>query len=286
MTKIEHYHRPKTVQEASELLVASGNHGAIVAGSTSITIRRPSVVTTLVDLSRVGLDKIVSTPTEVTIGAMTPLSTLVSHPEIQGLYDGVLSDAASMVGSSPLRNRITLGGNAIQVLPWSDLPGVLIALKARFHFEGRKSQVVEAAKFYEQHPSKTLEPGDILTSIEIPRPTTPVRATYHKEAKTRFDYAALTVTTVCWFDANTVSDARVTYGSIRPMPVRSTEAESELVGRVPTADDIVRAAARASGAIDPSQDYRYSKEYRSRLLKVWTKRCLTSTLSPKTKVEA
>jgi len=266
------------MDEAVALLKEGQGRAVVLAGGTSLTVRPPPSVTTLVDLSRLGLTGVEDDGSTYTIKACTTLADLAESPLMQKAYGGVVADAAGRVAATPLRNLITAGGNAVQVLPWSDLPAVFLALGAEFQVKGDKERTIPAADFYASHPRKSLAPHDIVTGIRITKPVGRATGAFAKVAKTAFDYAALGVTAVCWFSGDQVRDCAVTLGAVRPLPTRVPQAEEEIVDRVPTREDVVRAAGRAAGAIDPSQDYRYSKEYRGQLIKVWVKRCLLDAL--------
>jgi carbon-monoxide dehydrogenase medium subunit len=278
MGRIQHYERPVTLEAAVALLQEKRGAAAVLAGGTSLSLRVPPMVTTLIDLSGLGLTGIEDRGDSTAILACTSLAELAGARVFQDRYDGLLARASSQVASTPLRNMITIGGNATAVYPWSDLPAVLLALDASFVIAGRQNLVVPAQEFYAQHPRTRLSYGDILTEIRIPKPVGRAGGSFVKVGKTRFDYAALSVAVVCRFSGARVEECRVTLGAVRPLPLRVPQAEEEIAGRVPTKEDIIRAAARAAGAVEPSQDFRYSPDYRRQLIKVWVKRCLHDVL--------
>ena len=278
MGRIQYYERPETLEQAVSLLVEKRGKACVLAGGTSLAVRMPPGIDTFVDLSGTGLAGIEDRGASVAIKACTTVAELAESRVFKNIYGGLFTKAALAVASTPLRNMITVGGNAVQVLPWSDLPGVFLAVNAEMVIDGPNPRVLPASEFYSVHPRTFLETGDILTEIRVPKPVGRVEASFKKVAKTKFDYAALSVTTVLWCTAEAVRECSVSLGSVRPLPLRVPQAEEEITGRDPIRDDLVRAAARAAGAIEPSQDYRYSKEYRRQLIKVWVKRCLLDAL--------
>jgi xanthine dehydrogenase YagS FAD-binding subunit len=113
--------QPDSVAEATRLLHDNGDGAWIMAGGLDSfdwlkdRIKKPNV---LVDLS--GIDELrgirVSSDGPgggIEIGAMTTLTEIANHPEIQKNYS-VLSDAVSVVASPQIRNQGTLGGNVSQ----------------------------------------------------------------------------------------------------------------------------------------------------------------------------
>ena len=75
---------------------------------------RTKRVSTVVDLSQVNeLRGIKEVDGGLEIGAMTTLTTVVTHPVVKAKF-GILAEAAEMVASPQIRNQATLGGNVSQ----------------------------------------------------------------------------------------------------------------------------------------------------------------------------
>jgi len=109
--------QPGSAAEAQKLLQQHGEDAWVMAGGLDSfdwlkdRIKKPKV---LVDLSGVEeLEGIRVTSGGVEIGAMTTLTEIANHPEIQKNY-GVLAQAVSLVASPQIRNQGTLGGNVSQ----------------------------------------------------------------------------------------------------------------------------------------------------------------------------
>ena len=278
MSRFVNYERPASLQEAMSILREKKGRAVVLGGGTSLSIRPQPRVDTLVDMSQLGLTGIEEEGNDVVIQAWTTVSEVEASPLLKSLYGGVVSKCAARMGSTPLRNVITVGGNVVQVFPWSDLPGVLMALDASIVVQGEAQRAAAARDFFAAHPRTFLDPDEVVTQIRIPKPSGHASGAYAKVSKTVVDYAALSVTAVCEFDGSEVTHCAVALGSVRPLPVRVRPAEEEMIGRVPGREDVLRAAGRAAGAIEASVDYRYSKEYRRQLIKTWVKRCLFETV--------
>ncbi|MFH1532017.1 MAG: FAD binding domain-containing protein [Pseudomonadota bacterium] len=276
MSQIAEYHRPRTLEEALKLLQQGGGKAVVLAGGTSLGVRLPSRVEVFVDMADLGLDTIEEQDGVVVIGAGTRVADLLSSPVLDRLYGGILPRAARGLASTPLRNRITVGGNAVQVLPWSDLPGVLLAMDASFEIcsAGGRSRTLTADEFYARHPRTHLSPAEMVTGIRIPVPRYTHLGAFHKVGRTKVDYAGLTVTTTLQMEQNRVVTCRIVAGALRPLPVRIRQAETTTENQQVSRDLFVRAGAIAAGAVEPTRDFRYSQRYRKHLLKVWTRRCL------------
>lgn len=274
MGHVKQFVRPASLKEAVSLLKEYKGKAALLAGGTSLCVRMPPGVEALVDMSRLGLSGVELRDGKLCIKACTTLSELSNNEYASTLYQGLLRKAALRIGSTPLRNLITVGGNAFHVLPWSDLPGVLLATRAEFVLAGDEYRAVQADEFYSSSPRTMVKPHEILTEIRIPVPAVQVGASFQKVSKTRFDYAAISVTAVCHMMGSTVQDCRVVLGSVRGLPLRATAAEEAVRGKTPTRQEIVAGSARVAGSVEPGQDFRYSQDYRRHLVKVWVRRCL------------
>ncbi len=109
--------QPASVEDATALLREHGDQAWVMAGGLDSfdwfkdRVKRPAVV---VDLGGIEtLKGITATANGLEIGAMTPLTEVVEHPEIRERY-GLLSEAASLVASPQIRNQGTIGGNNTQ----------------------------------------------------------------------------------------------------------------------------------------------------------------------------
>lgn len=280
MSSIAEYHRPRTVEDALRLLQQGGGRAVLLAGGTSLAVRMPARTTALVDIADLGLDTIDERDGALVLGAGVRVAALLDDPRVRGLYGGLLPAAVRSMATTPLRNRITLGGNAVQVLPWSDLPGVLLAMDAIFEIQGPpgRTRTLPADEFYARHPRTQLSPAEMVTRVRIPIPRQAHLGAFHKVGRTRVDYAGLSVAVTLRLEQNQILEARVVVSALRPLPARIPQAEATLQGQQAGRELFVRAGAIAAGAVEPTRDVRYSIRYRKHLLKVWTRRCLEDAM--------
>ena len=69
-------------------------------------------------------------------------------------------------------------------------------------------------------------------------------------------------------------EARIALGAVAPTPMRATEAEACLVGKELVEERAMEAGEIASKEAQPISDIRASKEYRTEMIKVLTKRAV------------
>ena len=113
------YVRPTTIDETLLLLGQNGESEtrALAGGTDLLTLMKGDIAapTRLVDIKRLAeLPRgITVTDAGVTIGALTTLSEIETHPLIQQQYT-VLAEAAAVAATPQLRNMATIGGNLLQ----------------------------------------------------------------------------------------------------------------------------------------------------------------------------
>jgi carbon-monoxide dehydrogenase medium subunit len=79
-------------------------------------------------------------------------------------------------------------------------------------------------------------------------------------------------------NGDTCTAARIGLTNVSPIPMRATNAEQALVGKVVT-DAVLEAVGQAAAAeCDPSADLRGSVEYKRDLIRVLTKRAIRQAI--------
>jgi xanthine dehydrogenase YagS FAD-binding subunit len=128
----------------------------------------------------------------------------------------------------------------------SDMCVALAALDAKIHVQGVNGmRVLPLTEFHRlpgDHPEieTVLEPGELVTAVELPPPAMAARSTYRK-VRDRASYAFAAVLEV---KNGTVKDVRLALGGLAHKPWRARKVESALKGGAATADAF-RAAAEA-----------------------------------------
>src|SRR4029077_7305668 len=120
----------------------------------------------------------------VRIGAALPLTEIALR---WGSAPPVFSEWLLLFASPPIRNRATLGGSLATASPIGDSAPLLMALDAVVHIAGaRERRTVPVASFFTGYRHTVLEPGEMLTAIEIPKPFAS-SIQFYKAAKRRVD---------------------------------------------------------------------------------------------------
>ncbi len=120
----------------------------------------------------------------------------------------------------------------------SDMAVALAVLDARVHVRGvQGAHVLALDDFYRlpgDDPTRdtTLEPGDLVTAVELPAPSALTRTSAYRKARDRASYAFAVGAVAAAVDmaADVVSDVRIALGAVAPRPWRARLAEDALRG--------------------------------------------------------
>ncbi len=272
-TQIRAFHRPTTLEEAAGLLRDPEQKAIIVAGATEVGLRIRSSVRALVDLSGLGLDRVLYTDDAVHLGAMVRAARIYRDTAIRAAAGDALCEAAFAIGSETIRNLTSIGGNVIHLTPWSDSPPALQALDARFRVQGNSDRYYSCDEFWAGQPRRLLEPGDILTEVIVPRLAPNTGTAFIKHAKTAVDFALVNAAARVTMAGDQVADIRLSVGAIHTPPLRLANAEAALRGGPLTAERLKAAERAAAAEVSPRRDARGSEDYLRRCAGVVARRC-------------
>lgn len=155
----------------------------------------------------------------------------------------------------------------------SDLAVALAALDATVNVRGpRGARTIAFRDFHTlpgAHPEveTVLEPGDVITSIDLPALAAARTSMYLKvRDRASFAFALAAAAVALDVQAGTIRDARVALGGVGTKPWRSREAERALIGK-PATNPTFRAAANAALAgAKPHKDNAFKVELAKRTL--------------------
>ena len=269
------YVRAASVDEALGLAVEHGEDAKYLAGGQSLLPLmklRFAAPTVLIDLGRVTeLSYVRDEGTYVAVGALTRHHDVASSQLL--LTDiPLLAHTAEAVGDPQIRHRGTIGGSVAHADAAADLPGALLALDATFVVRGSSgARSVPAAEFFKGFFETALEPGELLTEIQVPKPAAPAAWSFQKFNKRAIDFAMVGVA-VQGTGSQTTAVALINMSST---PLRASAVESALASGASIAD----AAALAAEGTNAGSDIHASKAYREHLARVLVRRALEEASS-------
>ncbi len=265
------YERPTDLADALGLLADQGSDARLLAGGTDLIIRirdgsiRPR---TVVDIKGVAeLERgIREVDGYLSIGARTVMTDLLRDERIRRDY-AALAEAAAVVGAVQIRNRATLAGNICNASPAADTAPALLVYGARVVATGPSgNRTIPIDAFFVRSGVTTLEPGELVSAIELPLPSGP-RGAVHVRRTRRRGHDLASVTLACLIEPGGVT--RLAYGSLGPRPILAVD-ETGVLADQSAPDDAKtdRLAALFTDAAPSPTSMRASPEYRLAMLRV------------------
>src|SRR5580698_9163226 len=264
------YLRASSVDEALGLAAEHGEDAKYLAGGHSLLPMmklRLAFPEVLIDLGRITeLSYIRDAGTYVAVGAMTRHHDVATSALLASDIP-LLAHTAGEVGDPQIRHRGTIGGSVAHGDAASDLPATLLALDAVFVIRGPAgTRSVPAAEFFKGIFETAIEPGELLTEIQVPKPARPSAWSFQKFTKRKIDWAIVGVA---------VQGSSVALINMGLTPLRASAVESALASGASIAD----AAARAAEGTSAGSDIHASRSYREHLARVLVRRALEEAAS-------
>ena len=281
------YFDPESIDEVVRLLREKENC-ELIAGGTDLLVNIKQELSSpdaLISFRKIKEMKTIKKETNgsLTIGAATPLSKVVTSPEVRN-FQIAISNAAEKVGSKQIRNRGTIGGNICNASPAADTAPILLALEAKAKIESQDGKrVVPMTEFFLGPGNTALQRGEVLTALVIPTEAANFQCAYlklgvRKALEIPIVGVAVAVKTV----DGRCEIARIALGAVGPTPMRSSRAERLVTGADLTenTEAIAEEAARlAMEECSPITDIRASKEYRRDMVGIIVKRAIKQILT-------
>jgi carbon-monoxide dehydrogenase medium subunit len=274
------YYTPSVLEDALQLLSDHQEQARLMAGGTDLIveiergIRSPCVV---IDISRLpDLDRI-----SLTEDNKIHLGPLVTHNQVvdsELCKDQAfpLAKACWEVGAPQIRNRGTIAGNLVTASPANDTITPLWALGASVTLQSlRGSRTLSFDELFLGVRQTAIKPDEMIVDIAFPAMASHQVGTFLKLGLRRAQaISVVNVAVVLSMLGDTVTQARITLGSVAPTIVRADNAERFLSGKILTLDVVEHAGKLAAQTITPITDVRGSAEYRRYMTEVLTKQAL------------
>ena len=259
--KTFNYHSAKDVKEASKL--ASPNSAFLAGGMTTLPSMKLGLASykDIIDIKKIKkLSGIKVTSKTVIIGATTKHVEVANSKEIKKAIPS-LAKLAEGIGDPQVRNRGTIGGSIANNDPAADYPSACLALNATIHTSKRK---ISADKFFKGMFETDLKKGELIESIEFEVP--------EKSAYAKFPNPASRYAIVGVYVAKLKKEVRVAITGAGNCVFRSNELESALLNNfTPSAVDSASILSKGLNS-----DIHASAEYRAHIIKVMTKKAVSS----------
>ena len=253
--KVNSYVSVGSWQEAYKLLKASPKNKILGGG---LWLKKGNAeIDTLIDLSKLGLNKIEDKGAYVEIGSMVTQRELETSSLISSLGNGVISDAVSQIMGPAFRNLATIGGSIYGKYGFSDLISVLLGFDVELQF------YPNAKMSLEEYLAKPGFYDGLLTHVRIMK--TECKAFFKKVKATSIDYPILDI---C---VSKSKQYKIVVGSRPLVATRLLKAEDYLNKG---GKDLDKAVELALEELKVGDSMATKGEYRKQLAKVYIRRGL------------
>lgn len=275
---------PESLDDCLRLLAQRGPETKLLAGGTDLLPQMKNSVVMpkrVIDLSGVARVKVLECDAKgLRIGAAVPARQVEQDPRVREGYAAV-AESAALLGSVQVRNLATVGGNICNAAPSADMAPPLVALEAQAVIAGPKGERrVPLSDFFTGVHKTVVGPDELLVEIFVPAPGPHSGGCYIRHTPRReLDIAVVGVASQVTIGNGVCAKARISLAAVAPTPVRATAAEAALEGKPLTPELIERAADLAGQAAKPISDQRGSADFRRHLVRILTRRTLTTALA-------
>jgi carbon-monoxide dehydrogenase medium subunit len=276
------YERPRSLAEASRVLVEAGPGARVLAGGTDLVVGlrddsiQPGVVVDIKWIEDFAGDTITLDAEALRFNALATMGQIERHPRV--LADlPALAEAARVVGSVQIRNRATLAGNICNGSPAADTAPPLLVYGATVVVAGPGAERRIPIDDFIIGPDRVdLQPGEIVVAIEVPLVPAGFGAAYTRLVRRRgTDLASVTLAA----SVDAAARAQLAYGSVGPRAFLVSD-DSGVLGDPEAAPDR-RAAildALLSQATPSPRSIRASPDYRLAMLRVLAMRAVGTAI--------
>ena len=278
------YYAPDSVAEVCKMLTDFGARAKIFAGGTDLLpnmkhgLLAPEILISLKNICEMKKIEYVQGK-GVVIGGRATHNEIVFSEVLEKKYKSVCSAAKSMAANQ-IRHLGTLAGNIVSSIPSADLPPILIALSSTVTLVGPKgARTIPLEEVFVTVRKTSIEPNEVLTEVVIPDQAMTGSKYFKFALRKSGALATVGVAAAVQVEGKTIKDARIALGAVSPTPVRAPNAEKFLMGKEASDDVFEEAGKIASGECKPITDFRASAEYRTDMVRVFTKRALSEAVN-------
>ena len=276
------YFAPESADELADHLIDHPD-ATILAGGTDIGLWVTKQHRELETIIYVGDVKDLRTPEVTRKGLEIPCAATYSQVhDLLGRHYPDLGEIVRRLGSTQIRNIGTVCGNIANGSPIGDMPPALIALGATLVLrKGSERREIDLEDFFVSYGQQDLQPGEFVERVILPLRTEVVFRSYKISKRFDQDISAVCGAFCMNLDQeNNLREVRICYGGMAPVPKRASHAESMLLGKRWSKDNVERAMDAMDRDYTPISDMRASAPYRMTVAKNLLYKCFIESRSP------
>ncbi|MBT4161590.1 MAG: xanthine dehydrogenase family protein subunit M [Gammaproteobacteria bacterium] len=274
------YEAPDTIEGAVTLLAGSDIPANVLAGGTDLIIQTRAsrdAERLLVDVKKIpGMSDANLVDGALELGPSMSCAEFTARENIRAVYPGLV-EAASLIGSTQVQGRASVGGNLCNSSPAADTIPALIVNSAECVIVGPGGErTVAVEDFVTGVGANCMEKGELLKLIRVPAPEANTQDAYLRFIpRTEMDIAVAGAgVSITLDDKGNCTAAKVAIGAVAPTAILVPAAAEALIG-TDLNDDVLQVAAdAATEASSPITDRRGTIEFRRHVVGVLVKRAI------------
>ncbi len=250
---------PASIEKAVQLI---NQPGVILhAGGTRILKTQSRSINGLVDVGKLKLNYLKRKKNLVHIGSAVTFSEVVNFSRENNCLP-MLGAALSEAASTPLRNRITIGGSIKDFPLWSNLFAPLIALDAKLEIHDGKTKIISIEDYINGGMIKTKH----LIKEVIAQEDENIIWRVKRFSVLKFEYPLFNIAAVFKMNGDLILQARLIITGVKTRYKRFSKAENIFEGKI-ISGNLVKQVMKF---IEPKfiSDYQYSARYKERAAKI------------------
>jgi CO/xanthine dehydrogenase FAD-binding subunit len=250
---ITEYHRPKTLDEALELL---SQPGTVPLGGGTLLSKGEADSAQVIDLQLLGLNSLTKSGNNLELGATLTLQSLLESEHCPA----ALKPALKLEAPLNIRNSATVAGTLVACDGRSTFASVLLATDGKIIVNSKQSSE-ETINIGDFLPLREQVRGKLITKIVLPAN---IKLAFEYVSKAPSDKPLVCAAVAQWNSGRT----RLALGGYGKSPMLGMDGAS-------SSDDLIRSAqAAAKNTFHEANDEWASAEYRMDVAATLAKRCL------------
>ncbi|XAT59956.1 xanthine dehydrogenase family protein subunit M [Rhodobacteraceae bacterium Araon29] len=260
----------ESLKAAIELVDRFQNGGQMIAGGTDLLVAMKSGSANPDTLIQIGaLEELnfveYNDDTGLKIGPLTTIRDVEIIP-IFGKVFRLFVEAANGFANTQLLNMASIGGNICNASPAGDMLPPLLCMNANIDLQstaGKRN--VKLINFFIGPGKTVMKKNEILVSINAPALPLSYGSNFVRIRRTEEDLVKVSASVVLNVVDGKFNDVRVALGAVAPTPIRVSDVEDYLDGRIVDDATIEKAGLIARDAIVPISDLRSTATYRKQV---------------------
>ena len=280
-TRTESFVIPDSIGQLANTLLEDSEF-QIFCGSTDLALEATQNLHNLPKLVSVGnvkeLNRVEQDENEFRIGAA------VRYEDCAELLVNEWPDLAEVflrLGSLPIRNQGSIGGNVANASPIGDMPPVLMALNAKLGLRlGNEKRIVPIDEFFTGYRKTVLRSGEFISTIYIPKNRNSRLFVYKNSKRIDDDISTCLGAFLIDFSDEKINQARIAFGGMAAVTKRALVLENALVNTSFSSETLRKARESVSLDFQPIDDVRASADYRIAVAKGFISRLFLELVRP------